>query len=89
MKTKDKKEVKDKSEYRMSEIRSLISRGKADGYITVEEVSDTLSELDLNKEQVENIFKALDNLDIDIVDEKETDLITDLEKNPIHGLKFR
>ena len=39
--------------------------------LTTEEVSDTLSELDLSKDQVENIFNTMDKLDIDIVDKKE------------------
>jgi len=81
MKTKDVKKVMEKkSEYKLSEVKALIAKGRAEGYITVEEISDTLSELDLTQEQIENVFKVFDKLEIDVVEEKEDELIADLHK---------
>jgi RNA polymerase primary sigma factor len=80
MKTMDLKKVKDRPEYRISEVKSLINKGRAEGHISIEEITENLSELDLTKEQVENIFNVFDKLDIDVVDEKEEDLIEGLEK---------
>jgi RNA polymerase primary sigma factor len=80
MKIKDLKKVNDRPEYKLSEVKSLIAKGRAEGHISIEEISENISELDLTKEQVENIFKVFDKLDIDVVDEKEEDLIENLEK---------
>jgi RNA polymerase primary sigma factor len=87
MKTMDLKKVKDRPEYRISEVKSLINKGRAEGHISIEEVTENLSELDLTKEQVENIFNVFDKLDIDVVDEKEEDLIESLEKKAEKKLK--
>jgi RNA polymerase primary sigma factor len=45
----------------------LISKGKAEGTLTFEEITDTLSRLDLPKSQIENIYNAIHRLDIDIL----------------------
>jgi RNA polymerase primary sigma factor len=87
MKTMDLKKVKDRPEYRISEVKSLINKGRAEGHISIEEITENLSELDLTKEQVENIFNVFDKLDIDVVDEKEEDLIESLEKKAEKKLK--
>ena len=39
--------------------------------LTYEEIIDTLSELELSKDQIENIFNIIDKLEIDIIYEKE------------------
>ncbi len=56
--------------------------------LTAEEISDTLSDLELSEDQIENIFTIMDKLEIDIVDEKENDTSTELqnrrkEKTPV------
>ena len=56
----------------------LINKGKTEGLLTTEEISDALSDLELSKDQIENIFNIIDKLEIDIVDEKENDISTEL-----------
>ncbi len=57
----------------------LISKGETEGLLTTEEISDVLSELELSKDQIENIFNIMDKLEIDIVDEKENDISTEMQ----------
>ena len=59
------------SELKLEEVKSLITKGKADGLLTTEEISETLSEIDLSKEQIENIYDVIENLGIEIVDEED------------------
>ena len=39
-----------------NKIEELIERGKAKGILTYQEVMDTLSELELNSEQIERLY---------------------------------
>jgi len=49
----------------------LISKGKTEGLLATEEISDTLSGLELSKDQIENIFNIIDKLEIEIVSEED------------------
>lgn len=62
------------SELRLDEVKNLISRGKSDGLLTTEEITETLSEVDLNKEQIENIYDVIENLGIEIIDEEDENI---------------
>jgi len=62
------------SELRLSEIKTLISKGKSDGMLTTEEITETLSEVDLSKEQIENIYDVMENLGIEIVKEEDENI---------------
>jgi len=62
------------SELKLEEVKSLITKGKTDGLLTTEEISETLSEIDLSKEQIENIYDVMENLGIEIVDEEDGDI---------------
>jgi len=57
----------------------LINKGKTEGLLTSEEISDTLSDLELSKDQIENIFNTIDKLEIDIIDEKEDGIDKELQ----------
>jgi len=51
----------------------LIKKGKTEGLLTTEEISDTLSGLELSKDQIENIYDVIHNLEIEIVSEEDED----------------
>ncbi|MCF6464667.1 RNA polymerase sigma factor RpoD [Clostridium sp. Cult2] len=53
------------------EIKSLIDRGQKKGKLTYNEIMDSLEEIDLNPEQIDNIYDSLENMDIDIVENKD------------------
>lgn len=59
------------SELKLEEVKALITKGKSDGLLTTEEITETLSEIDLNKEQIENIYSVIENLGIEIVNEED------------------
>ncbi len=51
----------------------LISKGKADGLLTTEEITETLSDIELTKDQIDNIYDVIHNLEIEIVSEEDED----------------
>jgi RNA polymerase primary sigma factor len=57
----------------------LIKKGKTEGLLTTEEISDALSGLELSVDQIENIFNTIDKLKIDIIDEKEVGIDKELQ----------
>ncbi|MCD4669448.1 MAG: RNA polymerase sigma factor RpoD [Actinomycetia bacterium] len=59
------------SELKLEEVRTLVTKGKSDGLLTIEEITETLSEIDLSKEQIENIYSVIENLGIEIIDEED------------------
>jgi RNA polymerase primary sigma factor len=50
-------------------VKSLIDKGKKDGSLTYEQIGEALSEMELDKEQIENIYDTFAQLGIDILDE--------------------
>lgn len=62
------------SEFKLDEVKTLISKGKTEGMLTTEEITETLSEVDLNKEQIENIYDVFENLGIEIVNEEDENI---------------
>jgi RNA polymerase primary sigma factor len=57
------------SEFKLEEVKMLISKGKTEGILTAEEIAENLSDVELSKEQIENIYDVIQNLGIDIVSE--------------------
>ncbi|MCG2789164.1 MAG: hypothetical protein L6405_04325 [Actinomycetia bacterium] len=66
--------MKRMSEFRLEEVKDLISKGKEEGILTTEEITETLSDIDLSKEQIENIYDVIQNLGIEIVSEEDEDI---------------
>jgi RNA polymerase primary sigma factor len=66
--------MKEGSEFKLEEVKMLISKGKADGLLTTEEIAETLSDIELSKEQIENIYDVIQNLGIEIVNEEDDDI---------------
>ena len=66
--------MKRMSEFRLEEVKDLISKGKEEGMLTTEEITETLSDIDLSKEQIENIYDVIQNLGIEIVSEEDEDI---------------
>ena len=66
--------MKRMSEFRLEEVKDLINKGKEEGLLTTEEIGETLSNIDLSKEQIENIYDVIQNLGIEIVSEDDEDI---------------
>ncbi len=54
-----------------SRIDMLVERGKANGVLTYKEVMDTFNEMELDPEQIEQIYERFETMNIDVVEEIE------------------
>ena len=54
-------------------IRHLIRLSKEQGYITVQNINESLPEKVNNPEEIENVINILENLEIDILDAEEVE----------------
>ena len=75
--------IKRGSEFKIEEIKILISKGKVDGLLTMEEITETLSDIELSKEQVESIFNVIENLGIEIVSEEDKNIDTGVQNRKV------
>lgn len=57
-------------EYR-TKVTELLESGKTKGMLTYKEIMDTLSELELDQEQVEKIYDDIEEMNIDVVEDVE------------------
>ena len=55
----------------MQVVKNLIDKGKQKGILTYKEIMDALEEIDLDVEQIDNIYLTLEDLGIDVVGDKE------------------
>ncbi len=72
---------------KQKEIKTLISKGKAEGSLTLEEITDTLSRLNISKSKIENIFNAIHKLHIDVLG-KERVKAKNTAKKEASNIKF-
>lgn len=67
-------------EMKKAKVKELIEKGKQKGVLTYKEIMDMLEDVDLEPDQIEKIYEALEALDIDVLDEEaEEDDDDDLE----------
>jgi len=59
------------SEFKLEEVKTLIIKGKTEGLLTVEEITETLSEIELDKKQIENIYSVVEDLGIEVLNEED------------------
>ena len=60
-----------KEETRRTIVKKLMDKGKKEGSLSYQEIMDALEAIDLDAEQIEAIYEALENLGIEIVGDKE------------------
>ncbi len=58
-------------------VRGLIDKGKKQGMLSYKEIMDTLEELDLDTDQIDEVYQNLEDMGIDIVGDKEEDILLD------------
>lgn len=54
-------------------VKELVEKGRAIGSISTDEIADTLQEIDLSPEQIENIYAAFSSMGIDVVESETFD----------------
>ena len=60
-----------KREQKRLTAKELIEKGKKQGSLTLEEISDAFSETNLDKDQIDNLYETLGNLGIEVNSNKE------------------
>jgi len=66
----------DKQLDKMQAVKKLVDKGKQKGILTYNEIMDALEEIELDEDQIENIYQILEELGIDVVgDKEEVDLL--------------
>ena len=63
----------------VEEIEGLIELGRGRGFVTAEDISEVLSELDLSTEQIEYLYTTILDQGIEVVDESSGDSEDELE----------
>ena len=72
--------MKKGSEFKLEEVKELINKGKEEGALAKEDIAETLSEIDLTVEQIDNIYDVIQNLGIEIITEEEEDVDSVIQK---------
>lgn len=57
--------------------KKLLAKGKKNGLLTYKEIIDTLEAIDLDPEEIDEIYQKIEDSDIDIMGEKDDDLVAD------------
>ena len=69
---------KKKDSQKVEFVKDLIDKGKKRGMLTYNEIMDTLEEVDLDKDQVEEVYDNLESMGIDIIGEREEEEIEEI-----------
>lgn len=67
-KVEDKKVTEELKELTLPQVKQLIAKGKSRGTLSSDEIADTLQDVDLTSEQIDNIYSKFLELGIDVVD---------------------
>ncbi|WP_411741971.1 RNA polymerase sigma factor RpoD [Schnuerera sp. xch1] len=65
----------------MAAVKNLVNKGKKKGILTYKEIMDALEEIDLDVEQIDNIYTRLEDLGIDVVGDKDDVALLDTDNN--------
>ncbi|WIV10709.1 RNA polymerase sigma factor RpoD [Proteiniborus sp. MB09-C3] len=58
-------------------VKGLMDKGKKQGMLSYKEIMDTLEELDLDTDQIDEVYQNFEEMGIDIVGDKEEDILID------------
>ncbi len=75
------KDCVDMQKKQIEAVKGLIEKGKKNGLLTYKEIADLLEEIDLEVEQIDDIYQRLEDMGIDIVGDKEEEVL--LERDEI------
>ena len=56
-------------------VKNLINKGKKQGMLTYKEIMDNLEEIDIDSDQIDEIYQHLEDMGIEIVGDREEDLL--------------
>ncbi|ABP66499.1 RNA polymerase, sigma 70 subunit, RpoD family [Caldicellulosiruptor saccharolyticus DSM 8903] len=84
----DKNKTEEKKNLIREKVRELISLGQSKGFLTYSEIQEILDKVELDANQIENIYDTLENMGIDVVDDRvsEEELLKDDLENLPEGI---
>lgn len=62
-------------------VKSLVEKGKKQGMLTYKEIMDSLEEIDLSSDQIDEVYQSLEDMGIDIVGDKDDDILLEKEED--------
>ena len=71
----NKKNVNEKQE----SVKELIAKGKKTGALSYKEIMDALEEIDLESDEIDDIYQKFEDIGIEILGDKEEDILLDSE----------
>ncbi|MFW5873329.1 MAG: RNA polymerase sigma factor RpoD [Bacillota bacterium] len=73
---------------KIKEVRKLIDHGKKEGKLTYKEIMDALEEVELDSNDIEEVYDIFNEMDIDVIeeDEEDTDEDNNLDLSIPHGV---
>ena len=75
------KKSKASQKLRVDSVKKLIDKGKKEGILSYKEIMDSLEEISLNSDQIDEIYQNLEDMGIEITGEKDEDML--LEKDEV------
>ncbi|MFA5866447.1 MAG: RNA polymerase sigma factor RpoD [Actinomycetota bacterium] len=100
-KTKEEPQVKDKAkapnepavpegaavqEAAAGKIKELIETGREKGFVTVDEFTEAFKEIELNADQIEDIYARLADMGIEVAEEGEAEVLPGLHGTPLDSV---
>lgn len=84
---KKQPDIENTVELEQDAIKDLLEKGKKVGGITYKEIMDSLEKIDLDKEQMDEVYDHLANMGVEIVGEKEAEDLKKVEIDPEEVVK--
>ena len=81
------KDGEDMEKKQIETVKKLIDKGKRKGILTYKEIADLLEEIDLEVEQIDEIYQRLEDMGIDIVGDKEELLLETDDMDEIEDME--
>ncbi len=67
-------------------IKELIEKGRDKGFVTFDEFTEAFKEIELNADQIEDIYARLADMGIEVAEEGETEVLPGLHETPLDGV---
>ncbi|MBP2026380.1 RNA polymerase primary sigma factor [Acetoanaerobium pronyense] len=67
-------------------IKNLVDKGKKEGTLTFDQISEALGDIELDKDQIENMYETLAQMGIDVIEENAKDPIETVLKGKVDSV---
>ena len=78
------KNSKKELETKQNSIRKLISEGKKSGVLTYKEIADALEKIDLVSDEIDDIYKRIEDIGIEIIGDRDEDILLESDDSDVN-----